>query len=67
MPGKVVGVRVKQGDKVEKGQALVVLSAMKMETIVSAPMSGTIKRMATSLEEDLAAGDLLFEIEEATA
>jgi len=67
MPGKVVGVRIKEGDHVEKGQPLVVLSAMKMETIVSAPVSGKIKKMATALDEDLAGGDLLVTIEEAPA
>mgnify|MGYP001079832476 CR=1 FL=1 len=64
MPGKVVSVRVKDGDKVTKGQALVVLSAMKMETVVTAPMDGTVKRVATHEKEDLAAGDLLLEITE---
>ena len=67
MPGKVVGLRVKEGDKVDKGQPLVVLSAMKMETIVSAPFSGKIRKLATSLDEDLAGGDLLVEIEEASS
>jgi multidrug efflux pump subunit AcrA (membrane-fusion protein) len=62
---KVVGLRVKEGDRVEKGQALVVLSAMKMETVVAAPISGKIKRLLTAMDEDLAGGDLLLEIEEA--
>lgn len=64
MPGKVVGLRVKEGDRVEKGQALVVLSAMKMETVVAAPISGKIKKLSTAMDEDLAGGDLLLEIEE---
>jgi len=62
MPGKVVGIRVKVGDKIEKGQPLVVLSAMKMETVVSAPMSGTISKLSAAMDEDLAGGDLLVEI-----
>jgi len=64
MPGKVVGVRVKVGDVVEKGQALVILSAMKMETVVSAPVSGKVKKVVALIDEDLAGGDLLLEIEE---
>lgn len=64
MPGKVIAVKVKEGDKVSKGDPLLVLSAMKMETVVSAPFSGTVKRLVTKLEEDLAGGDLLVELTE---
>jgi biotin carboxyl carrier protein len=43
MPGHVVEVRVKAGQKVEKGQPLVVVEAMKMQNEVCAPEAGTVK------------------------
>jgi 3-methylcrotonyl-CoA carboxylase alpha subunit len=43
MPGKVVALRVQNGDAVKKGQALVVVEAMKMEHTITAPADGTVK------------------------
>lgn len=43
MPGKVVRIEVSEGDRVEEGQALVVLEAMKMEHTIRAPYPGTIE------------------------
>ena len=63
MPGKVVGIRVKENEVVKKGSPLVVLSAMKMETNVSAPIDGTVKKIYVSLNQSLEAGDLLVDIE----
>ncbi|XP_068682067.1 pyruvate carboxylase, mitochondrial-like [Montipora capricornis] len=63
MPGKVVGIRVKEKEVVKKGAPLVVLSAMKMETNVSAPIDGTITKISVALNQSLEAGDLLVDIE----
>lgn len=63
MPGKVVGIRVKEKEVVKKGAPLVVLSAMKMETNVSAPIDGTVTKISVSLNQSLEAGDLLVDIE----
>ncbi len=43
MPGKVVAVRVKTGAKVTKGQALVIVEAMKMEHTITAPVDGIVE------------------------
>lgn len=63
MPGTVIDVRVKVGDHVEKGQPLVVLSAMKMEMVVQAPIAGTIKRLEISNGMKLEGEDLIVTIE----
>ncbi|KAJ8408923.1 hypothetical protein AAFF_G00247410 [Aldrovandia affinis] len=64
MPGKVVEVRVKEGQQVEKGQPLCVLSAMKMETVVNSPLSGTISKIYVTTDASLEGDDLILEITE---
>lgn len=64
MPGTVIDLRVKAGDKVEKGQPLVVLSAMKMEMVVQSPCTGTVKSVAITKDMKLEGDDLLLNIEE---
>jgi len=47
---------------VKKGQPLVLLYAMKMETVVSAPADGKVKRIIAKEGETMTAGDLLVEL-----
>ncbi len=67
MPGGVVEVRVEPGTEVRAGDALVVLSAMKMELSVGAPCDGTVRRVAVGAGDMVEAGDLLVEIAAAQA
>ncbi|HUK10468.1 MAG TPA: acetyl/propionyl/methylcrotonyl-CoA carboxylase subunit alpha [Stellaceae bacterium] len=55
MPGRVVEVKVKQGAKVARGTALLVLEAMKMEHTIAAPADGVVERI------NYAVGDLVEE------
>ncbi|XP_070785847.1 pyruvate carboxylase, mitochondrial-like [Enoplosus armatus] len=64
MPGKVLEVKVEVGSKVEKGQPLCVLSAMKMETVVNSPVTGTVKAVHVTTDASLEGDDLILEIEE---
>ncbi|XP_038587276.1 pyruvate carboxylase, mitochondrial isoform X2 [Micropterus salmoides] len=64
MPGKVLEVKVEVGSKVEKGQPLCVLSAMKMETVVNSPVAGTVKAVHVTADSSLEGDDLILEIEE---
>lgn len=63
MPGSVMDIRVKVGDKVEKGAPLVVLSAMKMEMVVQSPIAGTVKQIDINIGMKLEGEDLLLSIE----
>ncbi len=51
------------GATVKSGQQLVVLSAMKMETSVSAPCSGVVQHVAVEGGDQVDSGDLLIRIE----
>ncbi|CAG9809002.1 unnamed protein product [Chironomus riparius] len=63
MPGFVVDVRVNVGDHVEKGQPLVVISAMKMETVVQSPRAGIIKDLSIKKGMKLEGEDLILTFE----
>ncbi len=57
--GKVFRVEAPVGTKVQRGQTIVVLEVMKMETPVVAPKDGTILSVAVSEGQAVEAGDLL--------
>jgi propionyl-CoA carboxylase alpha chain len=48
MPGLVTAVNVKEGDYVRKGQELIRLESMKMESSVASPCEGTVERIMVS-------------------
>ena len=62
MPGTVIKVLVEKGEKVEKGDHLMITEAMKMETTVQAPFSGIVKDIYAVNGEAIQTGDLLIEI-----
>ncbi len=62
MPGTVIKVLVEKGEEVQKGDHLIITEAMKMETTVQAPYTGTIKEIYVNNGEGIATGDLLIEI-----
>ncbi|MEG2255019.1 MAG: biotin/lipoyl-containing protein, partial [Vagococcus sp.] len=62
MSGSVLDVLVQVGDTVEKGQALLITEAMKMETTIHSKRSGVVKRVLVGSSEPIQSGDLLIEL-----
>src|SRR6266581_1910225 len=59
MPGLVLGIPMEPGAKVERGQTVVVLEAMKMENDLGSPIAGTLKEIRVSKGQTVNQGDVL--------
>jgi biotin carboxyl carrier protein len=64
MPGKVVKLNKKVGDKVAKGETVLILEAMKMENEIKSGADGVIKSVNVKEGQALDSGFLMVEIEE---
>ncbi len=62
MPGSIVDVLVKEGDTIEAGQPVLVTEAMKMETEVQAPISGTVTAVYVQKGDAVNPDEVLVEI-----
>jgi geranyl-CoA carboxylase alpha subunit len=63
MNGRVAAVLVKHGERVEAGQPVMTLEAMKMEHVHTAPISGTIAAIDVAEGEQVTTGKIVVEIE----
>ena len=63
MPGLITAVNVQAGDKVEAGQPLAIVEAMKMENILRAEKSGTVKVVNAKAGDSLAVDAIILEME----
>lgn len=63
MPGMVVMVSVKPGQRVARGAPLLSIEAMKMETVITADRDALIKHVQVKPGDVIAAKDLLIEID----
>ena len=59
MPGKIVVLLVKPGDRVEAGQGIVVMEAMKMQNEIRSPKSGAVERLLVAQGQTVNAGDVV--------
>jgi pyruvate carboxylase len=62
MPGMVIAVAVAEGDEVNKGDKLLALEAMKMETVITADRTGHVQQLLVKSGVQVEAGDLLVVI-----
>ncbi len=60
MPGKILQLKVKEGDSVSEGDTLLILEAMKMENEIFANTSGSIKKINVSANDMVDTGDVLL-------
>jgi 3-methylcrotonyl-CoA carboxylase alpha subunit len=63
LPGSVIEVLVENGETVAKGQALMIIEAMKMEHTITAPRRGTVRQVYFSRGEQVAEGAQLLDFE----
>lgn len=61
MPGTVLEIRVKQGDKVKKGDVVLILDAMKMDNELLSPVDGVVKNICVEQGASVAKDQLLIE------
>ncbi len=62
IPGLIARVLVEPGERVEAGQPLLVLEAMKMENPIGAPMAGLVREVAVKAGQRVTLGELLAEV-----
>ena len=59
MPGMVIGINSGVGSKIEEGDAMITIEAMKMQTTISAEKSGTVTEILVNEGDTVETGDLL--------
>lgn len=64
VPGVIDEILVAEGDKIERGQHLLVMEAMKMKMPILATSAGTVKTIAIKLGDRVNPGSLLVEIDD---
>ncbi len=63
LQGSISKILVKAGDEVEKGQPLFIIEAMKMESTITAPMTGSVRRVALREKTLVKQDDLVVELD----
>ena len=61
--GKIIEVKVKEGDEVKEGDVLCLLESMKMENPILAPVGGTVTKVGVATDQTVKPGDIVAVIE----
>ncbi|SDI07064.1 acetyl-CoA carboxylase biotin carboxyl carrier protein subunit, partial [Propionivibrio dicarboxylicus] len=64
MPGVILEVNVKAGDKVTRGQQVAILDAMKMHNVIGAPRDGVIGEVCVAAGQSVGHGDVIVTFKE---
>ena len=67
MPGRIIAIEVAIGDKVEAGQGVAIIEAMKMENELRAHSGGVVKEIQTKIGDAVNKNDVLVILEEGTS
>jgi glutaconyl-CoA/methylmalonyl-CoA decarboxylase subunit gamma len=62
LPGLIIDVKVREGEKVKAGQNIIVMEAMKMENQIQATTDGTVKKIFVKKGDNVAEGNAMVEI-----
>jgi len=65
MPGKIIAIHASSGDRVRRGQLLLVMEAMKMEHSIVAPHDGAVEQVRYKVGDQVQEGETLVSLREA--
>lgn len=63
MPGTIINIKVSNGERVKKGDVILVLEAMKMENDIAAPIDGVVIQITAAKGSSVSTGDILAVIQ----
>jgi pyruvate carboxylase subunit B len=60
MPGIIIKIKVKTGEKVKEGDTIAILESMKMENTIISPISGEVKKICVNEDDTVSRDDILI-------
>ena len=63
IPGKIIEIKIQEGELIKAGETLMILEAMKMENSIQMPQDGIVKKILIKQGNQVKANELLIEIE----